>query len=266
MPIRAAKCIFIVFLLFLEACAPHRPLLVRDQSELIKKRNSQLRPYSEVVQQRIKASNSAAALVISDVGPDRPPTIIPTQDPLAAAVEHLPDLNTHATCFFVFERSLAIPPEEMSCSVLAAYANEIIENRKSQLEQKAALKTLGARVDEIGDNLRDLRDQASSLSTQLRDEQRLIEQSSKAISNNRTDIDGLGNILGPTVGLVNFHEAQLKSLEKMLQLLITQYQKAADVIGTNNNQIDSLIKDINASFVQIKTSLDQIQQKLSTIK
>lgn len=266
MLVNAWKYALIGGVLFLTGCASHRSLVVHDQGVLIKRHNTVLQRYGEFVQQEIKASKTIGALVISDPNSDQRPLVYPAQDPIAAAMDHIPALKTDATCFFVFARSIAIAPEATSCGLLMGRATELQESRRIRAAQQEALEKFETDLKELQKNVNVLRDQTSTLANQLGDERRLQQEDRNNITSDRADINSIGKILGPMTSLVTFHETQLQGLEKMTDRLIAQYQKTGDAIGVNNNQIDAVIKDINTSFAGIKVILEQIQQRLSTIK
>jgi chromosome segregation ATPase len=104
------------------------------------------------------------------------------------------------------------------------------------------------------------------LSDTLKKQQDLLEQQAANGARSKADIEKLAAVVAPTASLVRFHEAQLKNAEEVLNHLVNQYTSFANAIGQNNEQIDSMIKDINSSFAQVKGTLDQMQQTLATIK
>jgi hypothetical protein len=270
--IRPAK-FFLITLVLCSGCAVHQPLLVRDQDSRIKNQGKRLRNYGDLVQDKIKTTRSVAVLVISSPGATTPPAIYPTQDPVATAAEHDNEIRAGSACFVVFDRELPVAPEQLSCTLLAFEAAKLQENRRYQTEQqtrinetRSDLDSLAAQVSEIRSDLNGLVRQVSRISDEVKQEQETLGNHNNEILHARADINSLGQILGPTTSLVTFHEAQLKLTEKMLTALINDYKKSTDVIGQNNQQIDGVIKDLNAAFAQVKTTLDQMQQRLSTVK
>jgi len=62
------------------------------------------------------------------------------------------------------------------------------------------------------------------------------------------------------------HEVELRSLEDRFSLLEKAYKSSSDMVGKNNEQIDSMIKDLNSSLEQIRQQLEQFKNKLDSIK
>jgi len=281
-------------LLLSSGCALNQPLVVRDQAKIIKQESKRLKNYAEPVQDKIKTAGTVAALVVVPNDSAAPPAIYSTQDTLATALDHLSEIQAGRTCFVVFARNIPLPPEQLSCAQLALNANQLQETRIRESAQQAKLVETRTDLTALRADLTNLLGQVARLSDSLKREQEMLDQHGAAITrnnrelerhetaiarnsaqlerhettinSNHADIASVGKVLAPTSSLVQFHEAQLKNTEKLLHTLIAQYTKSADAIGQNNQQIDSMIKDLNTSFAQVRAALDQMQQKLSTIK
>ena len=254
-------------------CAIRQPLLVPDQAKLINNETKVLKPYAEITQTKISAAGLTAALVILKDDRSTSPIIIPTRDPVATAVDHPDDLKGSSLCFIVYARSLPLSPEELSCEFLVAQASSRLETRRVADEQQTRLNDLLASENALKRDLVILRSdlttssaEVRALSDTLKQQQVLLEQQATNGVRSKADIEKLAAVVAPTASLVRFHEAQLRNTEEVLNHLINQYTSVANAIGQNNQQIDSMIKEINSSFAQVKGTLDQMQQKLSTIK
>ena len=259
--------------LFCVGCAAHHPLLVRDQEKRIRSQDKQLKAAGALVQDKIAEGKTTAALVIVSSNAAAPPSIYTTDDPILTATDHAEEVRAGQNCFLVFARDLALSPEQLSCRFLATQASRFQGIRQSQDEQKAQIAQLSAELTDLtgelarlSDDLRRQGDILESHTKELALNRSDLKEADTQISANRTDLSALARVVGPATTLITFHDAQLQATEKMLQALVTDYQKAADAVGQNNQQIDSLIKDLNASFAQVKSTLDQMQQKLATIK
>jgi hypothetical protein len=80
------------------------------------------------------------------------------------------------------------------------------------------------------------------------------------------DIESLSKVLAPTAALVQFHDEQLRSMEKTLGILKASFDRAASAVTANNQQTEIIISDMNRNFSRIQTSLNQMQSRLKDIK
>jgi gas vesicle protein len=254
----AVWLVTLISALVLCGCAAHRPLLVSDQAKLIDQQTRNLKPLAKSVQDQIKASGTTAALVVLAGDSNSVPLIYPTSDPSTTALEHLKDLQSGSSCLVVFSRGLPLEPEEFSCAFLAQQVMRLRDDQEWKRDYEV-------HFNEVRDALVELKSQVIQVSEQLKLEQANLDQDRKLIERTKSDIEGLGNVVGPMSGLVQWHEAQLRRAGKLLDQLNAQYGKTAEVIGKNNDQIDSLIKDLNSTFAQVQKSISDMQQKLAMI-
>jgi ABC-type transporter Mla subunit MlaD len=247
--------------------------MVEDQAKLAHVQAAKLEKYGESVQATLKVSGFSAALVIVGSDPAQPPTVYPTDNPVATALDHLDVTAAGTACYIVYIRTAPLVPEQLSCYLLTKRATDLSESRKMMAEENATLTALNSSTEMLRTDLTTLQGslnslaaQANSLSEELKEQQTRLKQQDDAAMHSRSDIENLAKVLAPTTQLVRFHEAQLRNTEKTLDTLIEQYSKTSAAVGQNNEQIDSLIKDLNASFAQVKATLDQMQQKLATVR
>ncbi len=230
-------------------CASRHPLTTPEQAKRIQTQNKAMKAYAATIQDKVKSANTSGALVIVERESSHPPTIIPTNDPLDATLDNLSAVQSGDDCFFVHRSEVALEPESTACSLLAVRASERDLVRVKLKEEEAEIQSLRVQIDDLR---KQTAEQVSQLSTQIQEV--------------RTGVTSLGEIVAPSVKLIGFHEQQLKLLESSVNVLKTANQKTAGVIDQNNKQIDQMIADLNAALNQTKQSLDQIQQKLATIK
>ena len=237
--------LMLIGLLFLTGCMHRNPLVVPGQAKLIQGQDKYLRPYAEPIQDKIRTAGTTAALVVTPVDHASAPLIIPADDPILATQANLDAVTTGGGCIFVFKSSLALTPQPLSCKLLVLRASGAMKAQSHEAQQDAELA-------EIRDGITGLSKQAATLQS--------------AINSANTEIKADQTVLGAAMTLVRFHEAQLEKMERSLDLLAKGYKRTTEVVGKNNQQIDTMIADLNKAFAQIQNSLSQMKQKLGTIQ
>jgi DNA repair exonuclease SbcCD ATPase subunit len=230
-------------------CASRHPLTTSEQAKRIQSQNKAIKAYAGTIQDRIRTANTSGALVVVERESSHSPTIIPTNDPLDGTADNLTIVQSGDDCIFVFRSEVALEPESSACSLLAARANERASVRMRLSEEDAQVQSLRVQIDDL---TKKTAEEILTLDTHIQQVQ--------------AGVTSLGEIVAPSVKLIGFHEQQLKLIESSLNVLKAANQKTAGVIAQNNKQIDQMIADLNTALNQTKQSLDQIQQKLATIK
>jgi hypothetical protein len=232
-------------------CVHRSPLLVPDQTKLIKSRDKYLKSNARAVQEQIRVAGTVGGLVVVPQTRSSAPVVIPADDPLNAAKTNPDALKGGESCIFVFRSTAAMEPEEISCQTLTLRVQEILASQAHEDQQEEKLSKLRS-------DLETLKQQVSDIAEALKHDE-------ENIRNAQSDIKSLGTISATTANLVSFHEVQLKNAEKTLRSLVKGYNGVSKTVGENNRQIESLINDMNNSFSNVQQTLDEIQQRLGMI-
>jgi hypothetical protein len=277
------------------------PLVTRDQEKLIKRQEKYLKVYAGLIQKEIKGARTTAALVIIQHLDDKPPVVLPSDDPVTAAANNMDTVASAEGCIFVFRNDIALMPQPYSCVLLRDRANESRALHDKGVQQDAAFVALQNSIDMIKSqtvaleeslraNTQALKANEESLKknegliatgeeTLAKDEEAIKKQEAtiakheQSLGNARQSLKRIENdnkssqtTLGMTMKVVSFHQAELHNLEGSLQQLEKSYRAGINMMQKNNEQIDSIIANLNKSFNEVQQRLNEMNQRLDAIK
>ena len=251
------RCLWPLMLAFAiagqQGCASYHPLLTATQVDALKARDQHLQSSQEAIQARLREVKGGA-LVVSSANP---PIVVAGDYPVQAAVRALsenPRLfdEPNAICIYVYQATAAVEPITFGCASLAAQARSYQEMRKS-------LDTADASLREQVAALAALNEAQAKHRVDMAELRRSLESHTK-------DIVALGVALGPTMTLSNFNNEQLKRVESSVVILKAAFEGASSTVAKNNEILGSTIELFAKTYNELKTRLDEIKQKLDTIK
>jgi hypothetical protein len=210
------------------------PLLAPGQSKLIRMEEKALKSQSALIQTRISEAGTSQALVVISKDSPLPSAVVAGTDPYSAARQVLPAVNSGVDCIVVFRRDWPVRPQHLDCG---------------QLSKEVSVETA----------LQELRERVASLDAALMREQDVLH----SIQADQKDQQGL---IGTIMKVTSLQNIQLSSLKQSLSTLIDAYKKTSETVGANNKQLDSMVSDLNGAFELVQQQLDQISQRLATIK
>lgn len=271
----------------LSTYAAKDPLLTQDQSKLIEQRQKYLKRYAEAIHESLGGAESSSALVLLHVKAGTPPTILVGDDPVEVAVAHADAVASADGCELVYGADLPLTPVALNCSLLQRQAKDRQSQSAREDQSDASILALNSRLEGLKNDTVALAQAAQRAEDVLRQDEALIkadEQSldkhqqalskheellgknADSLKHTKAEISTSQAVLGKTMKVVEIQQAELEGIGDSMKTLESAYKSTTDVVGKNNQQIDSMIADLNVAFDQLQKRLDDMKQRLDTIK
>jgi len=262
------------------------PLVTSDQSKLMEQRKKYLKRYAPAIRESL-SGNESSVLVLMHISAGTPPIVLSGDDPVEMAGQRPDVVKSADGCELVYRPDLALAPVPLNCALLERQA----QDRKSQRERE---EQTNASLAELGKGIEDLKTDTVALAQATRkaeevlerdealikaDEQSLdehqqalnkhadlLDKNAESLKRTKAEIANSQNVIGKTMKVVTIQQAELEGVGDNLKTLEQAYKNTTDVVGKNNQQIDSMIADLNTAFAQLQKRLDDMKQKLDSIK
>jgi hypothetical protein len=262
------------------------PLLTSDQSKLMEQRKKYLKRYAPAIRESLGTAESSI-LVLLHTSAGTPPTILPGDDPVELAVQRADAVKSADGCELVYRADLALAPVALNCALLERQAQERESQRAREEQTNSSLAALGKGIEDLKNDTIALAQATRKAEDVLQQDEALIkadEQSldqhqqalnkheellgknADSLKRTKAEIANSENVIGKTMKVVTIQQAELEGVGDSLKTLEEAYKNTTDVVGKNNQQIDSMISDLNTEFVQLQKQLDDMKQRLESIK